>query len=311
MTSLTSSELTASELQISTSGLDTVEETLAADATLAETLARPYPAREDFEGWRQLRESGPLGSRPLDQPNIQESQIAGVPVRLIEHQQPLGSYLHFHGGGWSMGSHRSQDERLLELSNATGLTVISVGYRLAPEHSIREVIADCLAVSREVLGSTALPVAIGGESAGAHLAVCTLLGLQKAGLPALVGAVLTYGLYDFAGTPGRRFSNPRYEQLIETVAPENEVPDLRAPWLSPLYAPLDDLPPARFMVGSRDALLEDSLFLAARWQLQAPIELDIVAGAAHAFTLLDTATTRAAREREYDFLRGIIGGKAR
>lgn len=299
--------LTAAEIAISTSGLDSVEDTLAADATLAAVLAKPYPAREDVAGWRRLRENGPLGSTPLDRANIRESHIAGVPVRLFDHQQALGSYLHFHGGGWSMGSHRSQDQRLAELSAATGLNVISVGYRLAPEHSMREVIADCIAVSSEIVGSASLPVAIGGESAGAHLAACSLLELRRAGLPALAGAVLTYGLFDFAGTPGRQLMNPRYAELAETVAPRDSVPDLRAPWLSPLYAELTGMPAARFMVGSRDALLEDTLFMAARWQLQAPVELDIVAGAAHAFTLLDTTTTRAAREREHAFLRKVTG----
>jgi len=68
------------------------------------------------------------------------------------------------------------------------------------------------------------------------------------------------------------------------------------------YAHLEGMPLARLLVGTRDDLIDDSLLLAARWQQVAPVELDVVAGAPHAFTLLDIAVTRAARAAEHAFL---------
>ncbi|WP_276314590.1 alpha/beta hydrolase fold domain-containing protein [Streptomyces sp. AcE210] len=77
----------------------------------------------------------------------------------------------------------------------------------------------------------------------------------------------------------------------------------RAPQVSPLFADLAGLPPARIVVGTEDPLLDDSLFLAARWQAAgAPVELGVVAGAMHGFTLFPLTITARELRRQRDFL---------
>ena len=97
---------------------------------------------------------------------------ARSPLRIVEPEQPRGAYLHIHGGGWTIGSADGQDTAASwEIAQATGLTAVSVEYRLAPEHPFPAAPDDCedaapLARSR----TTRAGLAIGGESAGAHLA---------------------------------------------------------------------------------------------------------------------------------------------
>jgi acetyl esterase/lipase len=76
----------------------------------------------------------------------------------------------------------------------------------------------------------------------------------------------------------------------------------RDPAISPLFADLAGLPPARIVVGTEDPLLDDSLCLAERWQ--APVGLHVVAGAPHGFTLYPLTITERERRRERDFLAG-------
>ena len=79
----------------------------------------------------------------------------------------------------------------------------------------------------------------------------------------------------------------------------------RDPTVSPLYADLSGLPPARFIVGTRDALLSSTLGLHAAWPTHDTNELDVFAGAAHAFTTSPIRATEIAREREHAFLSGV------
>ena len=77
----------------------------------------------------------------------------------------------------------------------------------------------------------------------------------------------------------------------------------RDPEISPLFADLTGLPPARIVVGTEDPLLDDSLFLAERWQAAgAPVQLGVVAGAMHGFTLFPLTITERELQRERDFL---------
>jgi acetyl esterase/lipase len=90
-------------------------------------------------------------------------------------------------------------------------------------------------------------------------------------------------------------------------AGERDLQELTAPDLSPLYADLRDLPPALFTVGDQDPLIDDSLFMAARWRAAGnEAELDIWPESAHGFTAFPLAIARAANEAQYDFLRSAI-----
>ena len=111
----------------------------------------------------------------------------------------------------------------------------------------------------------------GGESAGAHLAVVTLLRLRDTGhAGAFCGTSLIFGVYDLTLTPSARraeetlVTNRRRIEAAVTAFLATDA-DRRHPDISPLYADLTSLPPALFTVGTLDPLLDDSLFLWARW----------------------------------------------
>ncbi|WP_371643320.1 alpha/beta hydrolase [Streptomyces mirabilis] len=242
----------------------------------------------------------------------------GVKVRVFVPDHADGVYLHIHGGGWAFGSADGQDERLWRLAEQARLAVVSVEYRLAPEHPFPAGPDDCEAAARWLVKHAAAEfgterLLIGGESAGAHLSVVTLLRLRdRHGITGAFRAVhLLFGPYDLSMTPSQRSFGPR--QLLsntdairgsyELFTPGMGQEQRRAPEVSPLFANLTGLPPARIVVGTEDPLLDDSLFLAQRWQTAgAPVQLGVVAGAMHGFTLFPLTITERELRRERDFL---------
>ncbi len=246
-------------------------------------------------------------------PQGHDRTVAGIGVREFRPPEFDGVYLHIHGGGWAFGSAASQDEQLWRVATEARLAVLSVEYRLAPEHPLPAGIEDCLAVARWLTEHASREygtgrLLIGGESAGAHLSVLTLLALPGA----FRAAHLLYGPYDLGMTPSQRLFGARrllsntdslratYAMCLPGVGPEER----RSPALSPLYADLSGLPPARLSVGAEDPLLDDSVFLADRWaRTGVPVHLDVVAGAMHGFTLFPLTVSDRERQRQIAYLR--------
>ncbi|OYX12962.1 MAG: alpha/beta hydrolase [Rhizobiales bacterium 32-66-8] len=239
---------------------------------------------------------------PPESTRAQEEVIAGPngPIRLRIHRPDgpaRGVYLHLHGGGWTIGSPRENDGANDRLAERIGYAVVSVQYRLAPECPYPQAPDDCetaaLWLAREAearFGTTRL--AIGGESAGACLAAATLVRLRdKHDLVPFAGAVLTAGCFDLRLTPSARQwgATPlvlntadirRFVGYYLAAGGTAEDPDV-----SPLLADLRGLPPALFLVGTRDCLLDDSLFMAGRWLAAGnAAELMVVPGGCHVFT---------------------------
>ncbi|WP_328977599.1 alpha/beta hydrolase [Streptomyces canus] len=228
-------------------------------------------------------------------PTARDLTIEGVPARSFTPEAPSrGDYLHLHGGGWCLGSHTMHDETLQQLADRTALTVTSVGYRMAPEHRYPACLDDVLAVARafsERPGPGFL--AIGGESAGAHLAAMTVIELsERLGRQPFAAVSLNYGAFDL--TAG-------LDRALALLMPGASAADRRA--ASPLFAELNGVPAARLCVGTGDALLAQTLSMEARWRGHASTELDVFDGAAHAFTTVRSTAARVAKMREADFLR--------
>jgi len=94
-----------------------------------------------------------------------------IPVRIyVPAERSGGTVAYLHGGGWAIGSLDSFDGICRALANASGATVASVGYRLAPEHPFPAGLEDCLAATRWLLESGDGPLAVAGDSAGGNLA---------------------------------------------------------------------------------------------------------------------------------------------
>jgi acetyl esterase len=245
-------------------------------------------------------------------------------VRVLAPEgEATGVYVHIHGGGWVLGCCDEQDDRLWDLVEATGLCAVSVDYRRAPEDPYPAGPDDCedaaLWLLERGLRELGVPdrIAIGGESSGAHLAVTTLLRLRdRHGIKdAFRAANLGFGVYDLSLTPSSRSWGERSLILTTPVvhwfgrcfAGDRDLEELRAPDLSPLYADLSDLPPALFTVGDQDPLLDDSLFMAARWRAAGnEAELDIWPESAHGFTAFPLALAQAANDAQYDFVRAAL-----
>ncbi|KAH7050082.1 carboxylesterase [Macrophomina phaseolina] len=226
--------------------------------------------------------------------------------RIVPTQgEARGVWLHFHAGGFVVGSNSMCDSLLTTLADSLSLTLVSVEYRLAPEHLYPAAAEDCLDAALYALsdeGAAALGGRLrfmGGESAGGYLTVQTALALREKGVDVkrhLDGLICHYGIYDLTYTPSLLshekeiiLSRECTIQCIDTAFPSGA--ELRKEGrFSPLYANLERLPPALFLVGPEDPLYDDSVFMAAKWAVAGnETSLKIVAEAFHGFTLLPCA----------------------
>ena len=252
-----------------------------------------------------------------------ESSGGNIPLRIISpHRDIAGAFLHLHGGGWVLGDPDMQDQRLQRLANETGLVVVSVGYRLAPEHPYPAGPDDCEAAALWLIDhaselGAAGPRVIGGDSAGGHLAATTLLRLRdRHGISdAFEVAVFQYGAFDLSMTPSQRLwgernlilSTPIILWFAEQFLPGCNRERRRDPDISPLYAELHDMPPAIFTIGTQDALLDDTLFMEARWRAAGNAsELRIWPEAPHGFVGLPMEIANVALAAEHEFLRRTL-----
>jgi acetyl esterase len=236
-------------------------------------------------------------------------------LRIIAPDKPRGVYFHIHGGGWVFGTADMQDDRLERLAMTCGLACVSVDYRLAPEAPYPAGPDDCEAAAlwlvREAKGMFGTDwMAIGGESAGAHLSAVTMMRLRdRHGLTPFKAANLIAGCYDLAMTPSvRRWGE---EKLVLNTRDiflfvQNFLRlkgDVRDPDISPLQGDLRGLPPALFTIGTRDPLLDDSLFMAARWEAAGnAADLAVWPGGAHVFVGFPGTLTEQALARMDAFL---------
>jgi acetyl esterase len=242
-------------------------------------------------------------------------------LRVIAPTQPArGVYLHLHGGGWVLGGADMQDPMLERIADNTGQAVVGVEYRLAPEHPYPAGPDDCEAAAAWLLqngkkefGTDVLT--IGGESAGGHLTAVTILRMRdRHGYTGWRGANIVYGAFDLSLTPSQRqFGDTRLvlrtidmQQFYNAFLPT--VIDRRVADISPVYADLKGLCPALFSVGTRDALLDDTLFMHARWVAAGnEAELAIYSGGAHGFTLFPNDLSKSATARMDAFLNRVLG----
>jgi len=221
-----------------------------------------------------------------------------VPCRLYlpdgTDKPPLLIYA--HGGGFMQGSLSSWDAALRELVRQSGVAALSVDYRLAPEHrfpvAFEEMVAMIRLAAREGtdLGIDPARLAVGGDSAGANLALAAAAALRNAGEGALGFTLLIYGCYstDTESPSWQRFgrgsglSQTQMRWIWETYL---ERPEQQSDWrAAPILADPAGLPPAHLIVGNLDPLLDDSHRLAARLkEAGVACELTVYDGINHGF----------------------------
>ncbi|MFJ3538482.1 alpha/beta hydrolase [Streptomyces sp. NPDC090109] len=299
----------------------------ALDALYADVPAEQVDEARDFYRSRKagrgpgtpekLREARARRSVPavVDPAAVEETvEAAGrrVPVRILTPAggPPRGVHLDVHGGGFFMDSAAHGDRRNRALADALRVAVVGVDYRLAPEHPWPAAPDDCEAAAlwlAEEAGARfgTSRLTIGGSSAGATLALVTLLRLRDRGAAGrFAGAALQFGTYDLsARTPaGRRIADEYFLRAYAGHVEDRTVPDV-----SPVYGVLDGLPPVLLVVGDEDVLLEDNLALAGRLSSAGnDVELRIYPGAPHGFTGHPTAMAGTALDGVDSWLRDRI-----
>jgi len=266
--------------------------------------------------WDELRaaRANIATSAPSQPPAVEQvAKVHGrsVPLRIHEPIEgpATGVLLEIHGGGFYLGSAAAGDVRNRRLADALGITVVSVDYRLAPEHPWPAAPEDCetaalwlLEHSEHRFGTTR--IALSGFSAGATLSVATLLRLRARGIAGVDAAVLQFGTYDLsAQTPaGRLIADEYFLEAYAEAASDRTHPDL-----SPIYADLAGLPPLLMVVGDADILLRDNLTMAARLSAAGvDVDLRVHPEAPHGFTAHPTPMAQAALDGIETWLRGHL-----
>src|SRR5690242_11418087 len=138
--------------------------------------------------------------------HVEDRSAEGVPVRIFRPSPApdLPVLVHFHGGGWTIGNVEQYDPIARQIANATNAIVVSVDYRLAPEHPYPAGLDDCwkalkwAAQHASTFGGDGSRLAVIGDSSGGHLAAVCALVARDAGAPHLALQVLVYPVTDCA-----------------------------------------------------------------------------------------------------------------
>jgi epsilon-lactone hydrolase len=295
------------------------QETL--DAILRQSA---FPADSDVnEQRRLLREL--LSAQPLPADvTVTAAELGGVPTAEISVDgiEPRHVVLYFHAGVYVMGDAFLVADLASQVGRRTDAKVISVGYRLGPEHPYPAAVDDALAAYEALLQDGIAPadIAFAGESAGGGLAVATLVNARDHGLPLPTAAFVMSPYADLtlagASMETRRAADP----LLSREALQARVPDYTAGQdaalglISPVFADLSGLPPLIIQAGGHEVLLDDAVRLAQQ-AITADVEvsLDITPGMPHVFQayypILDEAA--AALDRAGQLLSAHLAGAER
>jgi acetyl esterase/lipase len=196
--------------------------------------------------------------------------VAGVPcewVSVVETPVDAGVVLYLHGGGFVAGSPASHRDMAWRLSRESGLRILMVDYRLAPEYPYPAQLDDSLAVYRALLdgGLSPTQLAVAGDSAGANLALVTVLlaRAQQLPLPAAVIAMSPWG--DLTHSGASVITNAKSDHMIPVALIDQIASmyagdqDLLQPELSPVFADYTNFPPLMLHAAEVEVLLDDAL----------------------------------------------------
>jgi epsilon-lactone hydrolase len=283
-----------------------------------------FPAGSDVSEQRRLL-AELLSAQPLPAGvTVTAAELGGVPAAeiTVDGIEPRYVVLYFHGGVYVMGDAFLAAGLAAQIARRTRAKVISVGYRLAPEHPYPAAADDALAAYQALLqnGTDPAGIVFAGESAGGGLAIATLVNARDHGLPLPAAAYVMspYADLTLAGTTmqTKRDADPLLgpDALQARVSDYTAGHDAALPLISPVFADLSGLPPLIIQAGTHEVLLDDAIRL-ARQAATADVQviLDITPAVPHVFQayypILDEAT--AALDRAGQLLSAHLADAAR
>jgi len=252
------------------------------------------PADSDVNEQRRLLKEL-ISAQPLPADvTVTAAALGGVPTAevTVDGVVPRHVVLYFHGGVYVLGDAFQAAGLAAQVGRRTSAKVISVDYRLAPEHPYPAAVDDALAAYEALLegGTDPAGIAFAGESAGCGLAVATLVNAREHGLPLPAAAYLMSPYVDLtlagATIETKRDADPLLspEALRARVGDYTAGQDPALGLISPVFADLAGLPPLIIQAGTHEVLLDDAIRL-ARQAATADVQvtLDITAGVPHVF----------------------------
>lgn len=255
------------------------------------------------------RTSSLLGGTP---PGIAiTEEVAGSVdvVRFSSGGSHDGVVLYLHGGAYVLGNARMAKGAARSICSQDGPDVVSVEYRLAPEHPYPAALDDSVAVYRELIHRYGVDrIVVAGESAGGGLALALLQKVRELDLPQPAGLLLEFPWADLTMSGESSMTNRGrdgliFSQLVDWGALYAGETDVANAGLSPLFGGFDDFPPVYIIVGTHDLLLDDSRRIAVRMrEAGVDVVLDEWPGATHGFSGLPVPEGREARSRIRRFI---------
>jgi epsilon-lactone hydrolase len=295
------------------------QETL--DAILRQSA---FPADSDVNEQRELLRQA-ISAQPLPADvTVTAAALGGVPTAeiTVDGIEPRHVVLYFHGGVYVMSDAFLAAGLASQVGRRTDARVISVDYRLAPEHPYPAAVDDALAAYEALLHDGVAPsdIAFAGESAGGGLAIATLVNARDHGLPLPAAAFVMSPYVDLtlAGTTmeTRREVDPLLSrELLQARIPNYTAgQDTALGLISPIFADLSGLPPLIIQAGSHEVLLDDAVRLAGQAATaDVEVTLEIIPGVPHVFQayspMLDEAA--AALDRAGGLLSAHLAGAER
>jgi acetyl esterase/lipase len=244
--------------------------------TVIEMLRTLMPLRNEatIEEMRAGMEAATTAMPPPEDVRFEPVVAGGVPAEWARAPGAVDdrALLYLHGGGYVVGSIRTHRQLVAGISRASGAAVLSLDYRLAPEHPCPAAIEDASAAFRWLLDQGLRPprLAIGGDSAGGGLTVAALVALRDAGTPLPAAGVCLSPWTDLSMSGASMKSKAAADPLVQSEGILRMATaylggrDARSPLASPLFADLQSLPPLLIQVGTAETLLDDSTRLAER-----------------------------------------------
>lgn len=253
-----------------------------------------FPADIDLNEQRRLLKEL-ISAQPLPADvTVTAATLGGVPTAeiTVDGIEPRHVVLYFHGGVYVLGDAFQAANLAAQVGRRTRARVISVDYRLAPEHPFPAAVDDALAAYQALLQSGIAPedIVFAGESAGGGLAVATLVNARDHGLPLPAAAFVMSPYADLTLAGTTMDSKREVDVLMSRANLQSRVTDYTAGQdaalglISPIFADLSGLPPLIIQVGTHEVLLDDAIRL-ARQAATADVEviLDITPGVPHVF----------------------------